>query len=147
MAMNRDDPYTAQPLARWFQPAAIATVIWMALGCALYLFEVTLDPATLPADQRAVREAAPDWMISFYAIAVWVGLGGAILLLMRRKAAEPLLLGSLVAVMVQFSAYFLDRELRQAVPADGMLIPIVVVVLSWTIYWFARHSRRREWLR
>ena len=24
---------------------------------------------------------------------------------------------------------------------------IVVVLVAWTIFWFARHSRQREWLR
>jgi hypothetical protein len=24
---------------------------------------------------------------------------------------------------------------------------IAVVLITWTIFWFARHSRQREWLR
>lgn len=144
--MNRDDSYTAEPIARWFRPAAIASVLWMMFGCAMYLIEVTIDPATLPADQRAMSEAVPAWMIAAMAVAVWVGLAGAVLLAMRRKLAEPLLLVSLVAVLVQFSAYFIDPQLRQSMSSDQLVIPVVIVVLGWTIYWFARHSRQRGWL-
>ena len=52
-------------------------------------------------------EATPPWMVAAYAIAVWVGLAGAALLLMRRKLAVPLLLVSLVAVVVQFGGLLL----------------------------------------
>ena len=27
-----------------------------------------------------------------------------------------------------------------------LLVAIVVTALTWTIYWFARHSRQRGWL-
>ena len=47
-----------------------------------------------------------------YAVAVWVGLVGAILLARRHRLAEPLLLISLVAVIVQFSALLIVPELR-----------------------------------
>lgn len=145
--MDRDEPYTAEPVHGWFKPAAIGSVLFMLMGCAAYLFEVTVDPATLPADQRAISDAAPTWMMFFFAVAVWVGLAGAVLLLMRRRIGETLLLVSLIAVIIQFSAYFIDPELREAMPADGMLIPILILLATWTIYWFARHSRQRGWLK
>ena len=93
--MTEQELYRPRPLARWFPLAAGASLLWMIAGCANYLYEVTLDPATLPLDQRAMVEAAPTWMYAAFAVAVWVGLAGAILLVMRRKLAEPLLLVSL----------------------------------------------------
>jgi uncharacterized membrane protein len=66
---------------------------------------------------------------------------------MRTRALlAVLLLVSLVAVLVQFSAYFIDPQLRQSMSSDQLVIPVVIVVLGWTIYWFARHSRQRGWL-
>jgi hypothetical protein len=76
-----------------------------------------------------------------------VGLAGAVMLLMRRRLAEPLLLVSLIAVLVQFSGYFVDRELSQAMSTDAYVVPIIIVLLTWTIFWFARHSRQRGWLK
>ena len=142
-----DENYTPRPIARWFKPAAIASAIFMALGCLSYILHVSIDPATLPVDQRAMMEAVPAWMTAAFAVAVWVGLAGGTALVMRRKIAEPLLLVSLVAVMVQFSAYFADPELRDATPSDALVIPIIIVLLTWTIFWFARHSKQRGWLR
>lgn len=144
--MDAADPYAPRPLARWFKAAAIVSVLWFMLGCATYLYEVTVDPATLTVEQRAVSDAAPDWMWAAYAIAVWVGLAGAVLLLLRKPLAVPLLLVSLLAVIVQFSAYLLDPRLREAMSSDMLLIPIMIVAITWTVFWFAYHSRRRGWL-
>ena len=145
--MDRDAAYGPEPVARWFTPAAIAAALWMALGCAAYLLDVTADHASLPADQRVIAEAVPLWMKAAYAVAVWVGLAGAVLLLLRRRLAEPLLLISLVASAVMFSAFVLVRGMRANMSSDQLLIPILVVLLGWTIYWFARHSRMRGWLK
>jgi hypothetical protein len=144
--MGADDRYAPQPVAGWFKVAAIASVVWFVLGCANYLYEVMLDPATLPLDQRAMMEAAPTWMFAAFAVAVWVGLVGALLLLLRKKLSVPLLGISLVAVLVQFSAYFLDPQLRGVVGSDMLLIPIIIVAVTWTVFWFAYHSRKRGWL-
>ena len=144
--MDADHRYAPQPLAGWFKFGAIASVVWFMLGCANYLYEVTLDPAALPLDQRAMMEAAPTWMFAAFATAVWIGLAGAVLLLLRKKLSVPLLGVSLVAVLVQFSAYFLDPQLRGVVGSDMLLIPIIIVAVTWTVFWFAWHSKKRGWL-
>ena len=142
-----NDTYAPRPLARWFWAGAIASVLFMAFGCASYVWHVTLDPGGLPADQRAMMDAVPTWMTAAFAIAVWAGLAGAATLLMRRKLAQPLLLVSLIAVLIQFSGYFIDAELRQVMSPDAYVLPVVIVLLTWTIFWFARHSAQRGWLR
>ena len=131
----------------WFTLAALAALAWEILGCVMYLMQVRVDPAALPADQRAVWDATPAWMIGAYALAVWVGLAGAILLVIRRKLAEPLLLVSLVAVAVQFSGLMLVPDLRGLISSDMLLLPFVIVVACFAIWSLARRSRRRGWLR
>ena len=130
----------------WFWIAAGLALVWEAIGCFMYYSQVTTDPATLPLDQRAMWDAAPVWMTAAYAVAVWVGLAGAILLLMRRKLAVPLLLVSLVAVVVQFSALLLVPELRDRTPSDAYLLPIIIFVACYAIYMLARRARKRGWL-
>lgn len=134
-----------QPPA-WFRPAAIAVIAWELLGCVMYLMQVRVDPAALPADQRAVWDATPAWMIGTYAVAVWVGLAGAILLLLRRKLAEPLLLVSLIAVAVQFSGLLVVPALRGLMSSDMLLLPFVIVLVCFVIWSFARRARRRNWI-
>ena len=136
-----------RPIPRWFTAAAIAAVIWEIIGCAMYLMQVSVDPATLPVDQRALWDAAPTWMTAAYAVAVWIGLAGAIMLVMRRRLAEKLLLLSLVAVIVQFSALLLVPELRNLTTSDALFLPVIILAACTVIYQFARTARRSGWLR
>jgi hypothetical protein len=142
-----DDRFTPRPLARWFIPAGIAALLFMLLGCAAYLVDVTADPSTMPLDQRAAHDAQPMWLVGLNAVAVWVGAAGSLLLVLRRKLAEPLLLVSLIAVGLWLAGLLLAPGLRELLGTDDLAVAVVVRVLTWTIYWFARHSRQRGWLR
>src|SRR6476661_2882674 len=142
-----EERFGPRPVASWFMVAAFASLLFMALGCVSYLMHVFADPATMPLDQRAAYAAEPAWVTGAYAIAVWVGLAGAILLVLRRRLAESALLLSLVATLIWLAGLVLVRDLRENMSANDLLVAIVVTALTWTIYWFARHSRMRGWLR
>ena len=132
---------------RWFTLAALAALAWEIIGCAMYVMQVSVEPAALPADQRQMWDATPAWMTGAYAVAVWVGLIGAILLLMRRKLAEPVLLVSLIAVVVQFSGLLIVPALRNLVSSDMLFLPFLIVIVCGVIWHFARRARRSGWLR
>ena len=142
-----DEEFAPRPVAGWYLPAAVASLLFMALGCILYLMHVLADPAAMPLDQRAAFEAEPAWVTAAYAVAVWVGAAGAAMLVVKRKLAEPLLLVSLVAVLAWLAGLVVVTDLREALSANDLLVAIVVTALTWTIFWFARHSRQRGWLR
>jgi len=142
-----DDPYSPRPVAGWFIIAAVASLLFMGLGCVSYLMHVLANPATMPLDQRAAYEAEPAWVTGAYAVAVWIGLIGALLLVVRRRPAEWALLISLIAVLVWLAGLVLVTPLRESMSANDLLVAIVVTALTWTIYWFARHSGQRGWLR
>ena len=142
-----DDSYTPRPIAGWFMPAAIASLLFMGLGCLMYLTHVLADPDNLTLDQRSAYLAEPLWVTAAYAAAVWIGLAGTVLLAMKRKLAEWLLLISLVAVLVWLAGLIVVAPLRENMSANDLLVAIVVTALTWTIYWFARHSGQRGWLR
>ena len=142
-----DEKTAAQPVAGWFTIAAMASVLFMALGCAMYLMHVLTDPATLPPDQRAAYLAVPAWAIGAFGIATWGGAVGALMLVLKRRLAEPLLLVSLLAVVAWLAAFFVVPDLRNAISTNDLVVPIAVTIVTWTIFWFARHSRQRGWLR
>lgn len=142
-----NDAYAPGPIARWYLPAAIASLLFMLLGCAVFLLDVSADPATMPLDQRAAHDAQPLWLTLVYGAAVWAGALGALLLILRRRIAERLLLVSLVAVAIWLAGLLLVPRLRDLLGTDDITVAVVVTILTWTIYWFARNSRRRGWLR
>lgn len=142
-----DEQSASRPIAGWFKFAAVASILFMLIGCAGYLIDVTTDPATLPIDQRNLVLARPIWQVAAYAIAVWVGLVGSILLLLRKKASEPLLLVSLVAACFTFLPLATVPGIRDNVTTNDIAFAIVIILITGTIWQFARHSRQRGWLR
>ncbi|HEU5483126.1 MAG TPA: hypothetical protein VFU80_08565 [Sphingomicrobium sp.] len=142
-----DDPYSPRPLASWYMIAVLGALLFMIIGVAGYLLDVTTDPQTLPVDQRVVVEARPAWAMMAYGTAVMVGLAGTVLLAFRRKIAQPLLLVSLVAAVVTFLPYAITPGVRDNITTNDIAFALGILIITWTIFWFARHSAQRGWLR
>jgi hypothetical protein len=140
------DGATKPAVPAWFWAVAIGALLFEAAGAFLFANSLTLDPATLPLDQRAVYDATPQWMTIAWAIAIAAGLIGALGLLMRRRFAEPALLVSVIAVAVQFSGIFLVKQLRELTPEDHLMVPIVILVLAYALWQAAKLARRKGWL-
>jgi hypothetical protein len=145
--MSETDPYTPRPLARWYYAGAIASALFMGLGCLMYVSHVTADPATLPIDQRNALLAEPAWVKAAFAATVWSGLPGTMLLLLRRQTAVPVMLVSLTSVAAWIAGLATTAPLRDSMSVNDWAVMIAIAAIIWTIYWFARHSRQRGWLR
>lgn len=141
-----DERFTPRPLAGWFMAAAIASLLFMTLGCAALVMHVITDPAKLPLDQRALLQAEPAWVISASAFGFVAGALGGLLLVLRRKEAERALLASLIGMLVWLGGMLATPSFRDLLSTDQIAVLLVVVGLTWTIFWFARHSRQRGWL-
>jgi hypothetical protein len=130
----------------WYWLVAIAALLFEGAGAYLFVGSLTLDPSTLPLDQRAVYDATPQWMTITWAVAIGAGLLGAIGLLLRRRFSELLLLISLIAVAVQFSGLFLVKQLREITPEDHLAVPIVVLLFAYAFWQTSKLARRKGWL-
>jgi hypothetical protein len=139
--------YAPRPVAGWFMIGAVASLLFMALGCIALVMHVTADPSKLPLDQRALFKAEPQWVFAASSFGFVAGLIGSILLVLKRLAAERALLISLAGMLVWFVGMFATPGFRDLLSTDQIALLVVTVALTWTIYWFARHSRRRGWLR
>lgn len=130
----------------WFWALAVGALLFEGAGALLFANSLTLDPATLPLDQRAIYDATPQWMTIAWAVAIGTGLIGAVGLTLRRRFAEPALLLSVIGVAVQFSGIFLVRQLRELTPEEHLLVPVIILVLAYAIWQSAKLSRRKGWL-
>ena len=142
-----DQGFAPRPVAGWFYIGAIASMLIMGLGCVALVMHVTADPRTLPLDQRTLFEAEPQWVLTASSFGFVAGLLGSILLLLKRRQAERVLLASFAGLLVWLAGIFTTPQFRDLLSTDQIAVLVVTVALSWTIYWFARHSRQRGWLR
>ena len=130
----------------WFSIAALGAMLWEILGCGLFVMQLVTDAAILPRDQQAILVATPEWMNIAWGFAVVSGLAGAALMLMRNRRAEPLLLLSFLAVLLQFSGLLIVPELRNLTNSNDLLMPFVVAVVCYGIWHLARLARKSGWL-
>lgn len=137
---------TVGPAPAWYWLVAAGALLFEGAGAYLFANSLTLDPATLPLDQRVVFEATPQWMTIAWAVAIGTGLLGAVGLLLRRRFAELMMLVSLLAVAVQFSGLFLVRQLRELTPEDHLVVPIVILALAYALWQTSKLARRKGWL-
>ena len=88
----------------WFRLLSLLGLLWNAFGVYKYLQSVGMlgDPlAGLDEAHRALAESVPAWVTGAFAVAVFAGLVGSLVMVAGKRLASPLLLLSLLAVIVQ----------------------------------------------
>lgn len=134
----------------WFWIVGVLLLLWNGAGVAAYIGEATLSAEALqalPEGQRALIVSRPAWATAAYAVAVFGGVAGCLLLLIRRRSAVPVLVLSLLGVLVQLGHAFLVADAFAVVGAAGAVLPALVLACALFEVWFARRARARGWLR
>lgn len=130
----------------WFWVVGALIALWMLVGVLAWCVDLRMSAerlAQLPQAQQALHAARPQWVFVVYAIAVFAGLGGAILLLLRHKFAKTLFLVSLLAAIVQFGYVFLAMDaLALLGPALALPLPAMVIAVGFFTVWYARWCAR-----
>lgn len=135
----------------WFWVVAIALLAWEAMGIWSWWQHWRYGAAAMgqtPTDYDIRYYAAlPGWYVWLYGAAVWLGLAGGILLLMRRAAARPVAIAALIATLLMFGYVFLATDLIRAKGVWTTYFPLAIVAIGFGTVWFIGRARRRGWLR
>jgi hypothetical protein len=141
---------TTNKPATWFWVVSVLALIWNLMGVYAYISQVTMSPEALqalPDEERALYASVPSWATGAFAIAVWAGALGCLLLLLRRKLAMPILIISLIGIVVQmFYNLFISNSIEVYGPG-GMIMPVMVIAIAIFLIWFTRKSTTNGWLR
>ncbi len=85
-----------------FWAIGAVTLIWNVMGVINFFVQMNADAlASFPESHRAIIEGRPAWATGAFAIAVFGGALGCLLLLLRKRAAYYLFIASLLGVVVQ----------------------------------------------
>jgi hypothetical protein len=104
--------------------------------------------AELPAEQLTLMENTPAWATAAFAVAVWGGLLGCIALLLRKKWAKTLFVISLAGILVQMShSFFMTNAAEVYGQVQGMIMPLLIIVIGIVLVLFARMAGKKGWLR
>ena len=133
----------------WFLIIAILAVLWNAMGVMAYIsmaFMSNEDFLKLPEIQQTLQNAMPSWAKAAFAIAVFAGFLGCLLLVFKKSIAVLTLVLSLVAVLVQqFNFIFLQNGFDY-VDSSAKSMTIMIVVVAFLLVWLAQHAKSKLWI-
>ncbi|RFB06117.1 hypothetical protein [Parvularcula marina] len=116
-------------------------VLWVGMGCFDYVMTATENEAyfsQIPEDQRAFFLSYPGWFMACYAIGVWGGLIGCILILLKRKLAVPLLLVSFATTVICFAWMLFIAEGRPEMVLWQQIFNAAVLIISLFLLLYSR---------
>jgi len=124
----------------------IIALFWNAMGVYNYLIQAYKTEAftsSVNESQLALMDSMPIWNTALFAIAVFSGLIGTILLLMKKKTAIPLFLISFITATIM-QLYWLFGTDAIEVFSEKMpyLMPIIVIVFCAFILWYSKEQRK-----
>lgn len=127
----------------WLTAAALGGIAWNVFGAVQFAGSVTATTESLiasgmTAEQAAVMTGYPAWMTLAFAVGVFGGLIGSVLLLLRRAAAMPVLAASLAAYVALWIGDAVHGVFA-ALGAPQVAILTTVVAIAAALYAASRH--------
>ena len=133
----------------WFWIVAAVALVWNLLGVSAFVMQVSMSPeaiAALPEAEQALYENFPIWALIAFAAAVFGGAVGCILLLMRNKLAQSILIISLVGIVVQMIYNVFISGAMDVYGPGSIIMPIMVLVIAVFLVWLSRSATSKGWL-
>jgi hypothetical protein len=145
MADTQASPARRTPLHLWV--VGVITLLWNAMGCFDYLMTETRNEAYLKQftpEQIAYFTSFPAWTVAFWALAVWGGLAGSILLLLRKRFAYPVFAVSFVSMLVtSVYSYGFSNGLEAMGGVGTLIFSAVIFVVALFLVLYARAMVKR----
>lgn len=125
-----------------FWTIGAVALIWNVMGCMNYLMQTNAEALSrYPEAARALVESRPAWATGAFAIAVFGGVLGCLLLLFRKSAAHYWYVASLLGVIVTNIHTFTVGGSTEI--WIGSLLSLVVAAF---LIWYSRWVAAKGWI-
>ncbi len=121
-------------------------LLWNSVGAYDYLMTQTQNESYMSKftpDQLEFFYGFPTWVVAFWALAVWGGVLGALLLLFRKRLAVAVLLVSLLAMIVTSIHNFLLSDGLEFMGGAGVGFSVLIFVVALGLWFYARAMAQR----
>lgn len=141
------------PMHLWI--VGVLALLWNGFGAFDYLMTRTKGAAYVETMMPGTGEALMDYINSFplwasfgWGVGVWLGLAGAILLLMRNRLAV-IAFGLSLAGAILGIGYQLMRpaDIPQMREGFNAVVPYLVIAIALALYLYSRAQLRKGLLR
>jgi hypothetical protein len=142
-------PKTATPWHVWL--VGVLALLWNSVGAFDYVMTETRNASYMSAftpEQLAYFYGFPTWAVATWALSVWGGVLGSVLLLLRQRWAVPVFGVSLATMTLTFFYNFvLTNGLAVMGGVGGLVFSAVIVVIAVALLIYARTLARNGVLR
>jgi hypothetical protein len=133
------------PVQLWI--VGILALLWSAFGCYDYWMTVTANAVYLskmPADAITYMNGLPKWTTAMWALGVWGGLLGSILLLARSHFAVWAYGVSFIGAIVGLGYQMFMTQHPASMNAGGMAVmPWVIIAFCAFLLWYSWNAERK----
>lgn len=131
-----------------FWVIGVVALIWNVMGGINFIMQ--MDPemlASMPESHRAIAEVRPAWATATFAVSVFGGALGCVLLLLRKKVAYYLFIASFFGVIVTMAhALGMAGSKFNFSPFELVLAVVMPVALAAFLIWYSKWVKRRGWV-
>jgi len=125
----------------------VVALLWNGMGVLNYLVQTFMFEAVmaeLNADQIVLMESSPTWMMALFAIAVFAGLIGSIVFLMRKKLAVSLFVVSFLAATIQQLYWIFGTNMAEVFSEEQpYFMPIMIIVFCAFLVWYSKNQKEK----
>jgi hypothetical protein len=137
------------PFHLWF--VGISSLLWNLVGAGDYTLTQFRHPAYMAQftpEQVAYFQSFPTWVVASWATAVWAGVLGSVLLLMRSRLAALAFAVSLLGMIAAFTHNFGLAEVRMTDIAgpEALWFSLLILVIGVAEWLYARWMRQTGYL-
>jgi len=132
------------PIHLWI--VGIVTLLWNLMGAYDYLMTKTQNEAYMAKftpEQLELFYGLPMIVVSTWAIAVWGGVLGSVLLLLRKGIAVWVLLASFLCMVVTSIHNYLIADGVAVMGSTGIIFSVLIFVIALGLYLYARVMKNR----
>lgn len=132
-----------------FWVISVVALFWNVGGAINYFMQTNLEfVAVLPDTHRAIIEGRPGWATGGFAIGVFGGALGCLLLLLRKSTALYLFIVSLLGVLVTM-IHTINIASSKVIfsPVEVVMMILLPILVAGCLVWYTKHVKRKRWIR
>jgi hypothetical protein len=137
------------PVHLWI--VGVLSLLWNCFGCLDYTMTNLKNAAWLAQmtpDQTAYMDSLPAWVTGMWAIGVWGGLAGALLLLMRNRYSVWAYALSLFGAVFGLGYQMFMTHMPESMKAGMMgMMPWVIILIAAFQLWYSWSEEKKGVLR
>ncbi|MEY4376494.1 MAG: hypothetical protein RJB26_1044, partial [Pseudomonadota bacterium] len=128
----------------------IVALLWNCIGAFDYTMTESRNAAYLApfnAEQLAYFTGLPTWVVATWALGVWGGVLGSLLLLLRQRRAVPVFAVSVAGMAVTFLHNYALSDGIRIMGGGAAVFSAVIFTMGLVLLAYARHGARTGVLR